>query len=94
MTTKNQRRITHTRIIVDEGRKESPPLLGRPTLSNLGMILIDETGGSAEASKPETKTVNKIASSNKKMGDILKLDRLRVLENSSEIGKTSKSYPQ
>ena len=44
VTIRNQTRQTRTRIIVIKGKMDSLPLIGRPTLSNLGMVLIDETG--------------------------------------------------
>ena len=41
----NQRRSVSTTIVIVKGQIDSPPLIGRATLEDLGMVMIDETGG-------------------------------------------------
>ena len=45
VTIANQNRETKTTLVIIAGTIDSPPLIGRPTLEELGMLLIDETGG-------------------------------------------------
>lgn len=39
----NSARKTKTKIIIIKGRRDSLSLLGRPTLKDLGMVIIDKT---------------------------------------------------
>ena len=54
----NQSRNIDTTIVVIHGKIDSPPLIGRKTLEDLGMLLIDETGGFKQPNK-EVKVVRK-----------------------------------
>lgn len=53
---------TSTTFIIIEGKIDSPPLIGRPTLEELGVILIDETGGLREPNE-EIKSIKKTETS-------------------------------
>ena len=64
---KNQTRQTRTRIIVIKGKMDSLPLIGRPTLSSLGMVLIDETGNLTKPTRQETSKVKKITTTPPKL---------------------------
>ena len=69
---KNQIRQTRTRIIVIKEKMDSLPLIGRPTLSNLGMVLIDETRNLAKPTEQETNKVKKTSATQPKIQEILK----------------------
>ena len=68
-TTKieNQTRETTATIAVVKGKIDSLPLLGRPSLDELGMLKIDETGGLKEPNK----AVKKIENENPELEKIL-----------------------
>ena len=71
VTIRNQTRQTRTRIIVIRGKMDSLPLIGRPTLSNLGMVLIDETGNLENSREKDTHKVNKMDATYPKLEEIL-----------------------
>ena len=71
VTIRNQTRQTRTRIIVIRGKMDSLPLIGRPTLSNLGMILIDETGNLENSREKDTHKVKKTDATYPKLEEIL-----------------------
>jgi len=48
----NQTRETEAAIVVVKGKIDSLPLLGRPSLDELGMLKIDETGRLKNQTKP------------------------------------------
>ena len=52
----NQTRAITATIVVVKGKLDSLPLLGRPSLDELGMLKIDETGGLKEPNKAVKKT--------------------------------------
>ena len=89
MTIKNQTRRTRTRIIVIKGKMYSLPLIGRPTLSNLGMVLIDETGGLPKQTAKETTEVKKTNTTNRKLEEILQKheDRFHGIGKAKRDGK-------
>ena len=89
VTIKNQTRRTRTRIIVIKGKMDSLPLIGRPTLSNLGMVLIDETGGLAKQTGKETTEVKKTTTTNRKLEKILQRyeDRFHGIGKAKRDGK-------
>ncbi len=78
-----------TRIIVIKGKMDSLPLIGRPTLSNLGMVLIDETGGLAKQTEKETTEVKKTTTTNRKLEKILQRydDRFHGIGKAKRDGK-------
>ena len=51
VTISNQTRTVYSTIIIIKGTIDSPPLLGRDTLEELGMVLIDFTGGLREPNR-------------------------------------------
>ncbi|KAK3753779.1 hypothetical protein QZH41_014237, partial [Actinostola sp. cb2023] len=53
----NQTRTVYTTIVIIKGKIDSPALLGRETLEELGMVLIDTTGGLKSPNK-SIKNVN------------------------------------
>jgi hypothetical protein len=59
VTIRNQTRQTRTRIIVIRGKMDYFPLIGRATLSNLGMVFIDETGNLENSRENDTHKVKK-----------------------------------
>jgi hypothetical protein len=71
VTIRNQTRQTRTRIIVIRGKMDSLPLIGRPTLSNLGMVLIDETGNLENSREKDTHKVKKTDATYPKLEEIL-----------------------
>ena len=83
---KNQTRQTRTRIIVVRGKMDSLPLIGRPTLSNLGMVLIDETGNLRKPTEQETNKVKKTTTTQPKLQEILK----KYEERFQGIGKAKR----
>ena len=83
----NQTRETSTNFIIIEGKIDSPPLIGRPTLEELGMILIDETGGLREPNK-EVKSIKKTETSGNTKLDII-LDRFK--DRFKGIGKAMRA---
>jgi len=54
----NQTREIEATIVVVKGKIDSLPLLGRPSLDELGMLNIDETGGLKEPNKAVKKIEN------------------------------------
>jgi len=54
----NQTREIEATILVVKGKIDSLPLLGRPSLDELGMLKIDETGGLKETNKAVKKIEN------------------------------------
>jgi len=48
----NQTRETEATIVVVKGKIDSLPLLGRPSLDELGMLKIDKTGRLKNQTKP------------------------------------------
>ena len=75
MIIKNQTRQTRTRIIVIKGKIDSLPLIGRPTLSNLGMVLIDETGNLTRPTAQETNKVKNYCNTTETSRDPQKVRR-------------------
>ena len=73
VTIRNQPRQTRTRIIVIRRKMDSFPLIGRPTLSNLGMVLIDETGNLENFREKDTHKVKK-TDATKKSSENMKED--------------------
>ena len=63
----NQTRETEATIVVVQGKIDSLPLLGRPSLDELGMLKIDETGRLKEPNK----AVKKIENENPELEKIL-----------------------
>ena len=55
VTIENKTRETEAILVVVQGKIDSLPLLGRPSLDELGMLKIDETGGLKEPNKADTK---------------------------------------
>ena len=82
----NQTRQTRTRMIVIKGKMDSLPLIGRPTLSNLGMVLIDETGNLSKETEQETSKVKKVTEKHQKLEEILK----KYEERFQGIGKAKR----
>ena len=58
VTTENKTRETEATLVVIQGKIDSLPLLGRPSLDELGMLKIDETGGLKEPNKAVKKIEN------------------------------------
>ena len=77
---------TRTRIIVIKGKMDSLPLIGRYTLSNLGMVLIDENGNLTKPTEQETNKVKKTTSTQPKLQEILK----KYEERFQGIGKAKR----
>ena len=65
---------------------DSLPLIGRPTLSNLGMVLIDETGNLTKPTEQETNKVKKTTATQPKLQEILK----KYEERFQGIGKAKR----
>ena len=83
---KNQTRQTRTHIIVIRGKMDSLPLIGRPTISNLGMVLIDETGNLTKPTEQETNKVKKTTTTQPKLQEIFK----KYEERFQGIGKAKR----
>ena len=62
------------------------PLIGRPTLSNLGMVFIDETGNLSKETEQETSKVKKVTEKHQKLEEILK----KYEERFQGIGKAKR----
>lgn len=67
MKLENQTRAIMAAIMFVKGKIDSLPLLGRPSLDELGMLRIDETGGLKEPNK----AVKKIENENPELEEIL-----------------------
>ena len=67
---------------------DSLPLIGRPTLSNLGRVLIDETGNLTKPTEQETNKVKKTTTTQPKLREILK----KYEERFQGIGKAKKRW--
>ena len=80
---KNQTRQTRTRIVI---KGYSLPLIGRPTLSNLGMVLIDEAGNLTKPAEQEANKVKKTTATQPKLQEILK----KYEERFQGIGKAKR----
>ena len=59
VTLRNKTRGTHTRFLVIEGHMDSPPLLGKHTLEELGMLKIDPGGCLKASNELRIKSVGK-----------------------------------
>ena len=79
----NQTRVITAAIVVVKGKIDSLPLLGRPSLDELGMLKIDETGGLKEPNK----AVKKIENKNPELEKIL--DRYKNLFHG--VGKATRN---
>ena len=73
MKLENQTRAITATIVVVKGKINSLPLLGRPSLDEVGMLKIDATGGLKEPNK----TVKKIENETRQLEKIL--DRYKNL---------------
>ncbi|KAK3745369.1 hypothetical protein QZH41_001398 [Actinostola sp. cb2023] len=80
----NQTRTVYTTIVIIKGKIDSPALLGRETLEELGMVLIDTTGGLKSPNK-SIKNVNQ----QKPDDNDIKLDEIldRYKDRFTGIGK-------
>ena len=73
---KNQTRQTRTRIVVIKGKMDSLPLIGRPTLLNLGMVLIDEARNLTKPTEQEANKVKKTTATQPKLQEIERFQKI------------------
>lgn len=77
----NQTRKTNANIVVVKGKIDCLPLHGRPSLGELCMLKIDETGGLKEPNK----TVNKVRQGNERWSR--NSNHLPLKENATPIAQ-------
>ena len=73
VTIENQTRIAQAKIVIIKGMMDSIPLIGRPTLEDLGMIKIDETGGLKEPNNNRSQEIAKIKKVQGNQGNLDKI---------------------
>ena len=91
---KNETRQTRTRIIVIKGKMDSLPLIGRPTLSNLGMVLINEIGNLTKPTEQETNKVKRTTTTQPQLQEILKKyeERFQGIGKAKRDGQDTEIY--
>ena len=72
MTIENQTRIAQAKIVIIKGTMDSIPLIGRPTLEDLGMIKMDETGGLKEPNNSRSEEIARIKKVQGNQGNLTK----------------------
>ena len=71
VTIENKTRTTDTKLVIIKGKMDSPPLIGRKTLEELGMVKFDPTGGLKQPNRESGKNIHKIHTGNQEIDKIV-----------------------